>query len=144
MDHIAHLGNQFKSINTFPKSYDNIIQLIWRVKTHHLLFNNWKVLHPRMFGAKFGWNWPSGSWEKDFFNFVKKYFCNFVIEKALALHLNKLEFPLLKNDLCQVWLKLAWWFWRRRWKCEKFTEQQTGDGQQATRIAKIELSAQVT
>ena len=78
MGHIAHLRNQFKSINTFPKSYD-YIQLIWRVKTHHLLFDNWKVLHPRMFGAKFGWNWPEGSWEKDFFNFVKKYFCNFVI-----------------------------------------------------------------
>ena len=25
-----------------------------------------------------------------------------------------------KNALCQVWLKLVQWFWRRRWKCEKF------------------------
>jgi hypothetical protein len=30
------------------------------------------------------------------------------------LGLNKLESPLPKNDLCQVWLKLAQWFWRRR------------------------------
>ena len=31
-----------------------------------------------------------------------------------ALHLNKLESPSSKNALCQVWLKLAQWFWRRR------------------------------
>ena len=28
--------------------------------------------------------------------------------------MNKLEFPLPKDDLCQVWLKLALWFLRRR------------------------------
>ena len=31
-----------------------------------------------------------------------------------ALHLNKLESPSPKDALCQVWLKLAQWFWRRR------------------------------
>jgi hypothetical protein len=30
------------------------------------------------------------------------------------LHLNKLEFPPFKDDLCEVWLKFAQWFWRRR------------------------------
>jgi hypothetical protein len=35
------------------------------------------------------------------------------LEKSYRLHLNKLEFPLSKDDLCQVWLKLAQWFWRR-------------------------------
>ena len=29
-------------------------------------------------------------------------------------HLNKLETPSPKDDLCQVWLKMAQWFWRRR------------------------------
>ena len=29
------------------------------------------------------------------------------LEKGMAPHLNKLEFPLPKDDLCQVWLKLA-------------------------------------
>ena len=42
-----------------------------------------------------------------------------------ALHLNKLIYPSPKDDLCQVWLKLARWFWRRRWKCEMFTDGQT-------------------
>jgi hypothetical protein len=36
------------------------------------------------------------------------------LEKGYLLHLNKLQFPSLKDDLCQVWLKLAQWFWRRR------------------------------
>ena len=36
------------------------------------------------------------------------------LEKGVALHLNKFEFLLPKDDLCQVWLKLAQWFLRRR------------------------------
>ena len=34
--------------------------------------------------------------------------------KCVALHLNKLESPLPRDTLCQFWLKLAQWFWRRR------------------------------
>ena len=54
------------------------------------------------------------------------------LEKGVALHLNKLKSPLLKDALCQVWLKLAKWFWNRRWKCEKLTDRQT-DGQTTDR-----------
>jgi hypothetical protein len=32
----------------------------------------------------------------------------------LVHYLNNSWFPLPKDDLCQVWLKLAGWFWRRR------------------------------
>ena len=32
MGHITHLRNQFKSINTFAKSYNYIITLIWRTE----------------------------------------------------------------------------------------------------------------
>jgi hypothetical protein len=35
------------------------------------------------------------------------------LERVNPLHLNKLESPSPKDDLCQVWLKLAQWFWRR-------------------------------
>jgi hypothetical protein len=35
-------------------------------------------------------------------------------EGDLALYLNNLDFPLPKDDLYQVLLKLACWFWRRR------------------------------
>ena len=36
------------------------------------------------------------------------------LEKGVSLHLNKLEFRSPMNALCQVWLKLAQWFWRTR------------------------------
>ena len=49
-------------------------------------------------------------------------FCNNLsFEKGKTIHFNKLESPAPKDALCQVWLKLAQWFWRRRWTCEKFT-----------------------
>ena len=73
----------------------------------------------------------------EFFNFVNVFslFPNDLpLEKGMVLHLNKLEFPLPKDVLCQVWLKLAQWFLRRRCKCEKFTDGKTNrrtDGQQA-------------
>ena len=42
------------------------------------------------------------------------HFCDYLpFEEDLALYLNNLEFPSPKNDLYQVWLKLARWFWRR-------------------------------
>ena len=59
------------------------------------------------------------------FPFMQEFLSNFVnasslswnylpMEKGMVLHLNKLEFPLPKDALCQVWLKLAKWFRRRR------------------------------
>jgi hypothetical protein len=36
------------------------------------------------------------------------------LEKGYPLHLNKLESPSPKDDVYQVWLKLAQWFWRKR------------------------------
>ena len=42
-------------------------------------------------------------------------FCNYLpLKKGMALHLNKLEIMSPKDALCQVWLKLAKRFWRRR------------------------------
>ena len=42
------------------------------------------------------------------------HFCDYLpFEEDLDLYLNKLEFPSTMDDLCQVWLNLAQWFWRR-------------------------------
>ena len=59
------------------------------------------------------------------------------LQRGRSLHLNKLESPSPKNALCQVWMKLAQWFWRRRWKCESL---QTGGqkGRQTDRQTKDE------
>ena len=53
--------------------FDYIIMLIKRRKKIIIIFMriywffNWRnlnPLHPRMFFAKFGWNWPGGSWKE--------------------------------------------------------------------------------
>ena len=69
----------------------------------------------------------TGSLEEDFsnFNIIFSLFHYYLpLEKAMVLYLNKLEFPPPKDALCQVWLKLAQWFWRR-WKSGKFTGRWT-------------------
>ena len=74
------------------------------------IWTNLIPLHPGMLCAKFGWNWPSGSGEEDFLNFVNLFllFRNYLpLEKDGALHLNKLESLSPKDALCQAWLKLA-------------------------------------
>ena len=91
-----------------------VIISIWK-KAAPFIWTNFNPLHPRMLWAKFGWNWPSGFGE-DFFNFVNVFslFRNYLpLEKGGALHLNKLESPSPKDALCQVWLKLTQWFWKR-------------------------------
>ena len=56
-------------------------------------------------------------WRRGFFNFVNVFslFRNYLLlEKGGPLHLNKLDSPSPRVALCQVWLKFAQWFWRRR------------------------------
>jgi hypothetical protein len=43
----------------------------------------------------------------------------FPLEKGVDLYLNKVESPLPLNDFCQLWLKLAQRFWRRKSKTLK-------------------------
>jgi hypothetical protein len=72
-------------------------------------------------------------------NLTKKNFSVFLLfryhlpsEKGYPLHLNKLESPTPKDDLRQVWLKLAQWFWRRSQKCKSLQmDRQTDAGQRA-------------
>jgi hypothetical protein len=42
------------------------------------------------------------------------YFYSYLpLERGNTIHVYKLESPPPKDDLCQVWIKLAQWFWRR-------------------------------
>ena len=105
---------------------------IWKKKPR-ISSKNLNSIHPRMLCAKFGLNWPSSFKER-----ILKYFqYNFTISLLSSLveghgrsFEKKNESPLPKD---QVWLKLAQLFWRRSWKCEKFTDGQTDDRQQAIR-----------
>ena len=91
-------------------------------------------------------SWPSGSEEKDSFNSLNVFspFGNYLpLGKGGALHLKKIKSPSSKNALYQVWLKLALWFWRRTWKCEKFmktpTTTTTDNGQILMKKAHLSL-----
>jgi hypothetical protein len=60
------------------------------------------------------------------------------LEMGYLFCLNKLESPLPKNDLCQFWLKLVQWFWRRSRKCKSLqTDRQTDARQRAIRKAHL-------
>ena len=100
------------------------------------------LLHPAEFGTSFEQTWNSitqgclvlslvGFGEEDLW-ISSINFRNFNIfapwKRSWFFILNKLEFPLLKDSLCQVWLKLVRWFsdrWadgrtdRQRMKCDK-------------------------
>jgi hypothetical protein len=49
-----------------------------------------------------------------FFNFQFIFNLSLISLLGRGAIMNKLESPPSKDDLCQVWLKLAIWFWRRR------------------------------
>ena len=68
----------------------------------------------------------TGFWRRLFLNFVNvcllHVFRHYLpLEEGGALHLNKFKSPSPKDAFCQVWLKLAQWFWRRRRNCQTFT-----------------------
>ena len=76
-----------------------------------------------------------------------RYFRNYLpLEKGGSLYLNKLESLSPKDALCQFWLKLAQWFWTRRWKCEKFTDgrRTTGDQKSSLRTTDDRWSEKLT
>ena len=81
-----------------------------------IIWTNLNPLHPRMLCAKFVEIGPVVLGKRIFYIFVNVFslFRNYLhLEKGRALHLNKLESPSPKEDLYQVWLKLAQWFLRR-------------------------------
>ena len=72
---------------------------------------------PKINCTMFGWNYRSSSGGAEFLISLNVFslFRNYLpLKKGGALHLNRLEFLLSKNALCQVWLKLTQWFWRKR------------------------------
>ena len=152
MGHIAHLRKQIKSIN----KYDYIIMFIKRRKKHYKLYNNLLLIHlnklefPSPKDALWQVWLKLAEWfrRRRFFNFVNIFllFRNYLpLQKGRALYLNKLESPSPKDALCQVWLKLAKWFWRRRWKCESLRQQR--QRQRRTNFdqkSSLEPSAQVS
>ena len=87
--------------------------------------------------------------EKKIFKISSMYFCYFLFiptwKRPWPFHLNKLESSSSKDALCQVWLKLAQWFWRRRWKVKSLrTDGRTDRRTTGNEKRSPELSAQVS
>ena len=82
-----------------------VLPFIWR---------NLNLCHPGMLCAKF--DWPSSL-------MCYRYYLH--LKKNVGIYLHKYEFSLPKLALCQVLLKLAFWFWGRILKYEKFTDRRT-------------------
>jgi hypothetical protein len=76
-----------------------------------MIWTNLNVHYNRKLSCKYKIFWLSGSWEEESL-MAPSHFCDYLpFEEDLALYLNNLEFSLSKDDLHQVWLKLAC-FWR--------------------------------
>ena len=81
------------------RGFKNFVNVVLLVRNDIPLAKGWalrlnELESPRMHWTKFGWKLYS-------------------LKKGGALQLNKLESPSPRDALCQVWLKLAQWFWRR-------------------------------
>ena len=94
-----------------------------RKKTHYLLYEN-EVPHsnklqspsPKDALCQIWLNWPSSSGGEDF-KISSMYLCYFVNIspwKRLGPSFEHTSIPFTQDALCQVWLKLAQWFWRKR------------------------------
>ena len=92
-------GEDFYFVNIFLL-FHNYLPL---ERAGPFIYSNLNSLNPRMHCAKFGWNWPWGSGEEDFF-FRQ---CIFTISylsplgKERAYHLNKLESLSPKNTFAK-------------------------------------------
>ena len=100
-----------KTLKSFEQCIFTTLQLspLWEGPDPSLE-KNWNHPNPTMLCAKFGWKWSRFLILLHVFVLFHNYL---PFEKGVVLHLNKLEFPSLKDVLCKDWLKLALWFWRR-------------------------------
>ena len=81
-----------------------------------LHLNNFESTSPKNALCQIWLNLAQWFLRRRYLNFVNVFslFRNYLpLEKGAALHLNKFESPSPKDAFCQVWLKLAQWFWRR-------------------------------
>ena len=79
------------------------------------LFSRWKNENKSHFKQEVCG--PCHSPEEEFFNIFKLILliCYYIpLDMGMILHLNKFESPPSKNAMFQIWLKLAQWFWRRK------------------------------
>jgi hypothetical protein len=78
-----------------------------------MIWTDFNLLSIRKLSCRSELFWFNGCLEDDF-SITLPYFCYCLpFQEGLALYLNNFEFPLPKDVLYEVWLKLARWFSRR-------------------------------
>jgi hypothetical protein len=100
-----------------PPHFDIFVIIYLLKRNWPFILTNLNFLYPRIICTKFDWIWAAGSGEEDFFLKISVILLsrNYLpLHRDNPLHLYKLEFPSPKDDLCYVWLKLAQWFFRKR------------------------------
>jgi hypothetical protein len=79
-----------------------------------MIWTNLNLQYIRKLSCKYELFCLSGSFKEDF-QITPHHFCDYLpFEEDLALYWNDFQFPIPKDDLYQVRLKMACWFWRRR------------------------------
>ena len=112
IDHIAHLRNQFKSINIFKQSYDYIIMLISRKnQLSPFLRIEWSFIVKLWVPFSLGCfvpilveidHWLCRGKCLKLVNVFSLFCYNLPLEKSVALHLNKLEVPSPKDAFSKI------------------------------------------
>jgi hypothetical protein len=101
---------------------------------------NLNSLYPKIICTKFDWIGLLVL-EKKIFKKISVYFYSFAIIspwRRCSPSFEQTWIPSPKDDLCQVCLKLAVWFWRRSQKCKsRQTDGQEDDGQHMIRKAHL-------
>jgi hypothetical protein len=106
---------------TSPLSYISVIISPLK-RTWPFIWTNLNSFHPRIICTKFDWFWPTGPGEEDFSNLTlsllsplgERLFRYYLpLERDYSLSLKIPKSSLSKDDVCQVWLKLAQWFWKQ-------------------------------
>jgi hypothetical protein len=108
-------------------------------RTLSFIWRKLNPLNPRIICIKFDWILLDGSGE-DFkkIQFIFTLSLLSPVGEGRSLSIKQTWNPFPKDDLCQIWLKLSQWFWKKSWICKSLhTDRQTDDGQQAIRITHL-------
>jgi hypothetical protein len=101
MFHFKRFFPIYRCKNSFPSCPP-----IWPSGIHNYL------QYFRKLSWKYELFWLSCSQGKFFLMTSPNFHDHLPFEEFMALYLNNLKFPIPKDDLNQVWLQLACWFWR--------------------------------
>jgi hypothetical protein len=105
----------WRFFKNFQYCYSFAIISPWKGVTP-FIWTNLNPLPPKDDLCKVWFKLAQWFWRSRFLNDPTPFlhFCDYLpLEEDLALYLNKLKFPSPKDNLYQVWLNLACWFWRR-------------------------------